>query len=184
MFKIKLIKKNLGKKSQVQYLLENTFRIIFMTIALLAFFLLIILYINNKIDARLLQAETLSYRILYSDAIMYQDPDTFRIYAGIVDMDKIKRNELDKSIPYTFTKHAAAKITVYNKPIGGQETFIAEAYVNKEQWDNWKVLINSVKGKGSASQLIKRFPVTCLYDKKQNTFDYCTLVVEVIVPNS
>jgi hypothetical protein len=179
------IKQRFGKKSQAQYLLENTFRIMFMTIALLAFFLLIILYINNKIDARLVQAETLSYRILYSDAIMYRDPDTFRAYAGIVDAEKFVDGDknLEKSIPYTFQRHAAAKVVLYNKPIAGQQTFIAEAYLNKDQWYNWKQLINSVTGKGSASLLIKKFPVTCMY-KSTGQFDYCTLDVEVIVPNS
>lgn len=173
-----------GKRSQVQYLLENTFRIIFMTIALLAFFLLIVLYMSNKIDTRLVQAETLSYRILYSDAILYHDPDTFRAYAGIIDLGKVTDATLEKSISYTFKRHAAAKIVLYQKPdIKGSEQFIKEAYLNKDQWYNWKQLINAVTGKGSASMLIKEFPVTC-YDGLYDSYDYCTLRLEVIVPNS
>ena len=46
----KTMKNIRNKKGQVQYFLENAFRVGFLMVALLIFFLLINFYINNKID--------------------------------------------------------------------------------------------------------------------------------------
>lgn len=174
-----------SKKAQVEYLLKNAFRIGFTVIALLAFFLLINLYVHNKIDTRYIQAETLAHRIIQSDAIMLQDSYTFRIYSGIIDLDKFKDNtSLDKSIPYTFNRHSAAKVKLYEKNVYGNKNFKGELYLNKNNWINLETLIRSgASGKGSASMLIKDYPVTC-YDRTSNLYTYCIMTVEVIVPNS
>src|SRR3989344_4030919 len=102
-----------NKKGQIEYMLQNAFRIGFTIIALLAFFLLINFYINNKIDTRYVQAETLANRVIQSDALMLQDPGTFRVYTGIIDMEKFSdKTSLDKSIKYEFNRHAAAKVKI------------------------------------------------------------------------
>lgn len=175
-----------NKKAEIEYLLQNAFRIGFTIIALLAFFLMINYYVNNKIDTRYIQAETIASRIINSDAIMMQDPNTFRIYTGIVDMEKFFDNtSLDKSIPFTFNRHVAAKVKMYEKTQYGNSNYIGEIYLNKNNWINLKTLLDSgVKGKGSASMIVKDFPVTCAYDKEFNIYNYCIMVVEVIVPNS
>jgi hypothetical protein len=180
-----ILQMNKNKRGQAEEFLENAFRLGFMFIALLIFFLLVNLYVTNKIDTRLLQAETLANRIVYSDTIMYSDPYTYRAYAGIVDMSKFNDGVLNGKIGYAFTKHAAAKLKLYEKPVQGQENFITEAYINREQYKIWKAMIDSgTSGKGSAVMTVKEFPATCLFDAKQGTYKYCTLVVEVIVPNS
>ena len=176
----------LNKKSQIQYFLWNFLRITIAVVGLFAFIIMVNFYVNNKIDSRLLQAEVLSNRILYSDMITVQDPKTFRVYSGIIDMNKLNDSSvLDQSMPYMFRKHVAAKIKIYGQDVQGKRVFLKEVYYNKEQWDYWTVLLkNNIYGKGSASQIIKEFPVTCAYDKDINRFNYCILVVEVIVPNS
>lgn len=179
-----MIKNN--KKGQIEYLLQNAFRIGFTIIALLAFFLMINYYIVNKIDTRYPQAETIANRIMHSDALMLQEEGTFRVYTGIVDMNKFNdKTSLDKSIKYEFSRHAAAKVKLSRKDVYGTATYIGEIYLNKNNWDNLKTIINSgAKGKGSATMMIKDIPVTCAYDKDFNTYDYCIMTVEVIVPNS
>ena len=175
-----------NKKGQIEYLLQNAFRIGFTIIALLAFFLLINYYINNKIDTRYVQAETLANRIMLSDALMLQERGTSRIYTGIVDMNKFNdKTSLDKSIKYEFNRHAAAKVKLSKKDVYGNVNYIGDIYLNKNNWDNLKTTINSgATGKGSATMLIKDIPVTCAYDTDLNNYDYCIMTVEVIVPNS
>lgn len=175
-----------NKKAQVEFLLKNSFRIGFTIIALLAFFLLINFYVNNKLDSRYVLAETVANRIMHSDAIMLQDKNTFRTYSGIIDMDKFNdKTSLDKSIKYDFNRHVAAKVKLYKKDIYGKTNYIGDIYLNKNNWDNLKTLIDSgVKGKGSASMLIKDLPVTCAYDDEFIAYDYCIMTIEVIVPNS
>ncbi len=175
-----------NKKGQIEYMLQNAFRIGFTIIALLAFFLMINYYIVNKIDTRYAQAETLANRIIQSDALMLQEEGTFRVYTGIVDMDKFNdKTSLDKSIRYEFSRHAAAKVKMSKKDVYGNINYIGEIYLNKNNWDNLKTIINSgATGKGSATMLIKDLPVTCAYDKDFNAYDYCIMTVEVIVPNS
>ncbi|MFA5797772.1 MAG: hypothetical protein WC916_07120 [Candidatus Woesearchaeota archaeon] len=175
-----------NRKGQAEYLLENAFRIGFLMIALLAFFLLITYYINNKADTRLLQAETFANRIVYSDAIMYQDEKTFRIYPGIVDLAKVNDTRLDKSISYSATRHAAAKIKIVSKPQqDGTAIFIKDAYINRNTFENlYNMITARIYGKGSGIQVIKEFPVTCYDTTSTPPYYYCTLIVEVIVPNS
>ncbi len=176
--------KKIDKKGQIEYLLQNAFRIGFTVIALLAFFLLVNFYINYKIDTRYVQAETLANRIIQSDALMVQDPNTFRIYTGIVDMKKFDdKASLDNSIKYEFNRHAAAKVKIYKKDIYRRTNYVGEIYLNKNNWENLKTVLDSgAKGKGSASMIVKDFPVTCAYNN--GVYDYCIMTVEVIVPNS
>lgn len=187
MKRLKIIKnRKFNKRAEIEYMLENAFRIGFTVVALLAFFLMINFYINNKIDTRYVQAEVLANRIIQSDALMLQDPNTFRIYTGIVDMDKFNdQTSLDKTINYEFNRHATAKVKIEKKDVYGVKSYVRDIYLNKNNWDNLKTLINSgSEGKGSASMIVKDFPVTCAYDKDFNLYDYCIMTVEVIVPNS
>lgn len=182
----KKFNKRMNRKAEVEYMLENAFRIGFTIIALLAFFLMINFYVNNKIDTRYVQAEVIANRIIQSDALMLQDHKTFRVYTGIVDMDKFNdKTRLDDTIQYEFNRHAAAKVKIEKKDVYGVKSYVGDIYLNKNNYENLKTLINSkAEGKGSASMIIKDFPVTCAYDKNFNVYDYCIMTVEVIVPNS
>jgi len=174
-----------SKKGQVEYLLQNAFRIGFLIIALLAFFLMISYYINNQIDASYLQSQTLLNRILYSDTIMQQDLTTGRIYTGVIDMDKFSNpTVLDDGIDYgQYQRHVAAKLKLLNKEFNPKDQFVADVYLNKDLFVNLQTVINSGgTGKSSGTMYISQYPVT--YFGFDNKYHYGTLVVEIIVPNS
>jgi hypothetical protein len=172
------------KKSQVKYLLINTYRIGFMMAALLAFFVLINFYINNQIDTNYLQSQVLLNRILYSDAIMKKDSDTGRVFTGVVDIKKFNNEQLEQSINYAeYRRHAAVKLKLLNKDPDPQKQFIMDAYLNKDMYDYWKEIVKAnVKGKGSATLYITKYPVT--YIGIDDNYYYGTLIVEIMIPNS
>jgi hypothetical protein len=172
-------KENLWKNNdgQVQFFLENAFRIGFLMIALLIFFLLISFYINNKIDTNRLQAEVLANRIIYSDIIMYQDTDTGRVYPGIVDSNRFNDDNIGKSIDYQSKRHAAAKMTIASND--GKIT--DEAYLSKAQYDNLLTLSRGGTGTGSATEYVKQYPITYY---KNGVYMYSTLTLSIIIPNS
>jgi len=174
-------KKSWNKKGALQYMLENAFRIGFLMVALLAFFLLINMYINNQVDANRLESEVLSNRILYSDAIMYKDNAVQRTYSGILDMKKFKdENSLDNSIEYSNKRHATAKLELMNNIDGA---IYYTLYLNKAQYDNLQVLIDSKgQGKGSATKYVKYYPVT--YRDDADSLHYGTIQMTIIIPNS
>ena len=170
-----------GKKGQAEYLLENVFRIGFLMVALLAFFLLVNFYINNQIDTNRLEAEVLANRIIYSDAIMYKDPATQRVYTGIVDTEKFKdQNSIDKNIDYSNKRHATAKLELMNN-IEGVVHYTN--YLDKDQYESLKVLVDSgAKGKGSATEYEKNYPMT--YKDDAGQYQYGTIKMTIIIPNS
>jgi hypothetical protein len=172
--------KKLGNKGQAPlFFLENAFRIGFLMVALLAFFLLVNMYISNKMDTNRLEAEVLANRIIYSDTIMYQDAKTSRIYPGIVDMDRFDEGILNTNIDYQNKRHIAANITLINNQNGA---IVGDIYLNKQQYAELNILtMQKSTGKGSATHYIKNYPVTY---KNTNGYDYGTLVIDIIVPNS
>jgi hypothetical protein len=165
------------KKGQAQYFLESAFRIGFLMVALLAFFLLINLYVINKIDTNRLQAEVTADRIMYSDAIMYNENS--RVYLGIVDAKKFNDDSLDKNVDYQIKRHATAKLELIDN-INGDVKQIA--YLGKLQYENLLVLAKSNgKGKGGATTYTKYYPVTF---KDQEIYTYMTIRMTIIIPNS
>lgn len=171
------LKKN--TKGQVQFFLENAFRIGFLMIALLAFFLLINLYITNRIDPNRLEAEVLANRIMYSDTIMYQDRATLRLYTGVVDIQKFNDATLNPNIDYLTKKHATANLTLINNQNGA---WVTEAYLNKAQYVNLKALAGSnTIGQGTATAYKKEYPITYF---KDGEYYYGTIIMEIIIPNS
>jgi hypothetical protein len=171
------IRKN--KKGQIQYFMENAFRIGFLIVALVVFFMLINFFILNKLETQDLQAQVLSNRIIYSDAIMYEEENTFRIYSGIVDMKKFNDETINEKINYPIKRHATASIELIDNVDGKS---IKTIYLNKAQYDNLNILASSsTEGKGGAAKYPKTYPVT-YYDKGDYRFG--TLKIMIIIPNS
>jgi hypothetical protein len=171
------MKKIYSKKGQVQYFLESVFRIGFLMVALLVFFLLVNFYIINKIDTTRIQAEVTANRIMYSDTFMYQE--NFRTYMGVVDVKRFNTATLDAKINYPVKKHATAKLELIDN-IDGKVKHTA--YLNEAQYEMLYTLTRSrAEGKGSATMYRKRFPVTYL---ENNVYRYGTIDMKVIVPNS
>jgi len=168
--------KNLNKKGQVQYFLESAFRIGFLMVALLAFFLLVNFYIVNRIDTNRLQAEVTANRIIYSDAIMWQDNS--RVYPGIIDINKFNDDTLGRRIDYATKSHAAAQLKIIDNKDGTEK--YPPAYLNKAQYENFQAIIGK-EGKGSATMYTKDYPITYRNGDESN---YGTLIMNIIIPNS
>ena len=169
------IKKN--RRGQAQYFLESAFRIGFLMIALLAFFLLTNFYVINRINTNRLQSEVTADRIMYSDAIMYEENS--RIYMGIVDVKKFNDDTLSKKVDYQTQKHATARLDLRDNIDG---TIKYTAYLNKAQYENLYVLAKAnANGKGSATIYTKDYPITY---KNGTSYRYGTIIMTIIIPNS
>ncbi len=166
-----------SKKGQVQYFLESVFRIGFLMIALLVFFLLINFFIVNKINTTRLQAEVTANRIMYSDTFMYQE--NFRTYTGIVDVKKFNTATIENKTNYPIKRHAAARLELVDNTDGKIRHI---AYLNEAQYEILYTLTSSgSKGKGSATMYKKQYPVTYL---ENNEYRYGTIRMNMLVPNS
>jgi len=166
-----------NKKGQVQYFLESAFRIGFLMVALLAFFLLVNFYIVNRIDTNRLQSEVTANRIIYSDAIMLQDSITKRVYPGIIDVDLFNEKVLSSKIDYANTRHVAVKLVIKDN-IDGKDKYTT--YLNEGDYTTLQAILNK-QGEGSATMYIKNYPITY---KNGNEYKFGTLVMNIIVPNS
>ena len=110
---------SMNKRAQVQFFLENAFRIGFLMVALLAFFLLVNFYISNTIDTTRLQAEVTANRIIYSDVLMEDDPKTLSYKSGIIDLSKFGPDNMENAnmqsrIAYPIARHVAVKLEIIN----------------------------------------------------------------------
>jgi hypothetical protein len=169
--------KMLSKKGQVQYFLENVFRIGFLMVALLVFFLLVNFFIVNKIDTNRLQAEVTANRIMYSDTFMYQE--NFKTYLGIVDIKRFNSDTIDKKINYPIKRHVTVKLELIDNDDG--KTRYTE-YLNEAQYEILYTLSKSGgSGKGSSTMYFKQYPVTYI---DNNDYRYGTIYMSIIVPNS
>ncbi len=166
------------KKGQVQYFLENAFRIGFLMIALLAFFLLINFYIVNKFDTNKLQSEVIANRLMYSDTFMYEK--NARIYTGIVDLSKFEDKDINEDVNYLVKKHAAVRMRLVDNKDSKIEF---NASLNKKQYDILYTLVRGKgEGKGSATIYYKIFPVS--YLDNSGEYRYGTIYMNIIIPNS
>jgi hypothetical protein len=173
-----MAKKN-NKKGQVQYLLENAFRIGFLMIALIAFFLLVNFYIINKFDTNRIQAEVVANRLMYSSTFMYEE--NLRTYTGIVNLNKFTDTNINADINYLVKKHAAVKMKLIDNK---DKTEIQTAYLNKEQYEMLYTISKSLaEGKGSATRYEKVYPIT-YKDKTSGEYKYGTIYMNIIIPNS
>jgi hypothetical protein len=169
--------KSMSRRGQVQYFLESAFRIGFLMVALLAFFLLINFYITNRIDTNRLQSEVTANRIMYSDAIMWQDSATSQIYTGIIDLNQFNENILNSKINYATTRHAAVKLVIKDNKEGIEKY---TTYLNRGDYEKLDAILGK-QGKGSATRYIKNYPITY---KNGTEYKYGTLIMDIIIPNS
>jgi hypothetical protein len=166
-----------NKRGQVQYLLENAFRVGFLMVALLVFFLLVNFYIVNRIDTYRLQSEVTANRLMYSNTIMYEE--NYRTYIGIVDIKKFNDDNIGEKINYPIKRHVAAKLEIVDN-VDGLVKYTA--YLNKAQYDNLRVMATSgISGKGSSILYTKNYPITYLDGGK---YMYGTIKMEILVPYS
>ncbi len=67
----------------------------FLIIAFFVIWLLIGLHIKTDVETFPVESDLAAIRIIY-DSIAYQDPDTGRVYPGIVDLEKMRTSHLER----------------------------------------------------------------------------------------
>ncbi|MFC1723421.1 hypothetical protein ACFL0V_04750 [Nanoarchaeota archaeon] len=140
-------------------------RIIFLVIALLACVIIIRLMLNVHFNTADIQAELLIQGLLYGPGgITYYDPLTGRIYPEIIDIHQLNDSKLNMGFNYPENTLIGARIFVaYEKlsnvrsklgklsemPAYTQNQILAEAYYNKETYENLRPLAeNRIRGLG------------------------------------
>ena len=124
----------MNKKGDAYKILWNTI----IRLPYIAILFLIFVYLNNSLTSTALESYKINdvvtvKRILYSpNALAYQDPDTLRVYPGIIDLDKANQEFMDNSFSIS-ENIIAARIEI--KSLLGTE--IMELYINKKWYDRW-----------------------------------------------
>lgn len=169
-----LNKKGLGTEEWLGFIPYIVLTLIVMT----GIFTLVNIYINITVDTKPLQREILFNRIMYSpDSIIYTDDITGKVYPGVIDWDRFTNETLDNSIKYSYEKHMAAKLELYDL----KKDLVKTAYLNNIWYNRLEPLArNRIKGAGSAWIYPRSVPT--LYRKNEiNRPGY--LRVEIIIPN-
>lgn len=109
--------------------------LLFLVIAFSVVLLLIGLHIKTDVETFPVESDITAIRLLYS-ALAYQDPDTGRIFPGIIDLDKFNTAYLEKAIVMP-AKYMPIELVFKDQKV----------YLDEENFkDNWAARF--VKGKG------------------------------------
>ncbi len=166
------------KKGQLQFFLENAFRIGFVLFAVFAFMLLINKAIRGSVDTNTLEANVVTTRVLYSDLIMKQDPVTMRVYPGIVDLDKVNEHINDRFI-YENERIVGVKIIVYSKE--SKEKVVEKVtFMNPSRYKELLEL-RRFTGIGGSEEYYREYPITIIDSTGER---YGILGIHILVPRS
>jgi hypothetical protein len=173
-------KSMLNKKGDVgaEEWLEQIPYIIFTAVVMIAIFVLVNYYVNLSVNVKPLESEFLFDRMMYSpDTIMYADPTTGIVYPGVIDLTKFTNETLDRSINYSYERHIAAKLSLFN----ARKEFVKSAYLNHELFNNLEPLaLNKITGASSAVIYQKTIPAVY---RENDVTAAGFLEVEMLVPN-
>lgn len=171
-----------GKKGSVHIVLERLPDFLF-TIIALAFVVALFWYFSTaRVDINEIKQEVVIERILYSNnGIMEFDEKINRNYPGVVDLSNLTEERLSTFIDVSKSNLAGVLII---QDIHGNE--IKRAYIDKRMYDIWSPYAEAyagegIAGKGSASMLIRKFPVSFdLNEQKQRGY----LLIKIVTPNN
>ncbi len=159
-------------------------RILFLVVLMFAIMLLIRSFVNTTIDSSELQANIFANRILYSpNAVSYFDPDTQRVYPGIVDADKINAaindKSLEKSIYYGKKNlEIGAKFSVNDMKENKIDFFYNEDFFKEQE----KIAGSGfTEGPGGARLYVKNYNVIV---QKGSVLTNGVLTMKIVIPNS
>jgi hypothetical protein len=155
--------------------LEQIPKIILTILVLLGIIALINYYVNVGVNVESVEREVLFNRLIYSpNSIMYTDNVTGRGYPGIIDYDNFTNETLDRAITYTYEKHIAAKLELYDL----QKQLIQTAYLNGIWFSRLEPLARNHIAK-SAEIYQRTIPI--IY-RKDGIDSPGFLTVEVLIP--
>jgi hypothetical protein len=174
MKKIRLGKKGVGAEEW----LEQIPYIILTIAVMIGIFLLVNMFVNISVNVKPLQVEVLFNRLMYSpDSIMYQDNITGTVYPGIVDYHCFTNDTLDAAITYSYERHAAARLDLYDQ----KKNLVKSAYLNGIWYNRLEPLAsNWIQGGGGAAMYYKSIPVV-YRENGVNKPGYMN--IRIIIPN-
>jgi len=133
-------KKALGAYDMIYWIA----RILFAVFMLITLYTVATIYESKILDTAEIEAKLFKHYILYSpNGLSYTDPNTGRLYPGVVSLDNFNSERLESAASFgEINNMIAAKITLYG-PKGGPP--INEVYYNKDRYDAWFPLTYSPK---------------------------------------
>lgn len=177
--------KTLNKKSTVS--LEMTLwipRLIFLVVVIFSIYLLIKLFITNKIDTFDVETSLFANSILFSKSLNFFDGDTNRINIGTIDLQKFESEntwqKLESEIGYSNDKKIAARISLKNLDNGMNYN---DVFYRKDFYEQKKVIADAgfTKGPGGAKSSTKNFYVLI---KDKDSISKGLSTIDVVMPNS
>jgi hypothetical protein len=92
----------------------------------------------NALDSHRVNDIIIANRIIYSpNALAYQDPETLRVYPGIIDLSKAEQSEFEKGFLTMDITRAASRIEISD----ADGNPLREVYINEVWYNRWTPLV-------------------------------------------
>jgi len=160
-------------------------RILFLVVVMFVVMLLIRSHVTTTIDISEIKANTLAYRLLYTQkGVSYYDSTIGRTYPGVIEIDKFKSQNIEKFLEksaYYGDKNREIGAKFLLKDLSENNEIIV--FYNEDFFKEQKKLVDSgfTEGPGGARGYTKKYDILIL---KNNVFNSGTLTIETAVPNS
>jgi hypothetical protein len=179
---VDLFLKSLGRKGQVEEMVEQVPYIILTLIVLAAIYALLAFVSNPKIDTADVQAQVFMYRVLYSPgSISFESQDFNSPNPVVIDDSKFNSQTLDALMKYGYDRQVSARLTIYLVDEGRRASQIRVAYYNEDWFKRLEQLASApIQGSGSAKIFTKSLPVVL---RQEGVDSSAFLKMEVVIPN-
>jgi hypothetical protein len=181
-----LIKKKKGMGIEDMWML--IYRLVFLVAALFVFVMIVNMILDPFPDVHEAKTEIILGRVLYSEAIHYNNPDINRVYSNIVDVDKLNllqtQNKLEKYFSEEFYHPIRNNLLVFKLDIlvldddNSREPII---FYSSESQYNLLLPKRKMKGKGGVTAKTRTFETHCKID---SNFIPCRITLDLLIPNS
>ena len=159
-------------------------RLIFLVLVIVLTSFLIHYFIADNVDTFDVETGLFSGSILFSESISYVHPDTGRLEAGTIDLNKFLSADISKKIDselgYGSGKRLGAKISLENLETGEK---YADVFHKKEFYEEKTVIAEAgyARGAGGARASVKDYYVLI---KDADSLEKGLLTISMVMPNS
>lgn len=102
-----------GEGTEIR-IIEKIPEVIYISIVFLVVFLITAFYTINNLESKDIEMDVFYNRLMYSsNAISYHDNTIGRTYIGIIDINKLNSENIEKAIRYPDNRTIAAEINLY-----------------------------------------------------------------------
>lgn len=166
-------KKGVAIKGIIQFV----YKVVYAAFVLASVVFLIKLLVFTSVPTQEVEIHGLANTIMNSPTIMYTDPNTGRLYPGIVDLEKFKSGAFE-SVVIQQKKTMAAELVLY---FGNPNQFTSPIYYNEPLYIQLKpFIVADIEGSSGATFWKYQYPVQYLQD---GIFSDGTLIVTVVRQN-